>query len=262
MKGIERKPLPRLATLRSMQPIEEPPIRAELVRERVAALTTRLRTAAEAAGRDPDGFRIVAVTKGFGTPVVRAAVDAGLTTLGENRVQEAEPKVEAVPDADWHLVGHLQSNKARRALALFGTIHSVDSLELLERLDRLAHDDSRLPALLLQLNLSGEERKAGFDPDWFAGQVDRPAELVAAVRDLRAARVRGLMTMARAGADAAEQHATFARLRELRDGLAEASGRGLPELSMGMTADAEAAVAEGATLVRVGTALFGPRPHH
>lgn len=245
-----------------MQLIEEPAITPELVRERVATLTTRLRTAAELAGRDPDGFRIVAVTKGFGLPVVRAAHDAGLITLGENRVQEAEPKVEAFPDAEWHLVGHLQSNKARRALALFRVIHSVDSLDLLARLDRLAHDESRRPTLLLQVNLSGEERKAGFDPDWFTRQAERPAELAAALRDLRAASVRGLMTMARAGADASEQHATFARLRDVRDRLAEASGQELPELSMGMTADAEAAVAEGATLVRIGTALFGPRPGH
>lgn len=245
-----------------MQPIEEPPLTAELVRERVATVTTRLRAAAERGGRDPDGFRIVAVTKGFGLPVVRAARDAGLATFGENRVQEAEPKAEAFSDAEWHLVGHLQSNKARRALALFRAIHSVDSLDLLARLDRLAHDDSRRPTLLLQVNLSGQERKAGFDPDWFARQAKDPGELAAALRDLRAANVRGLMTMARAGADAAEQHATFAQLRELRDRLAEASGLELPELSMGMTADAEAAVAEGATLVRIGTALFGPRPGH
>lgn len=255
-----RPPHSGLATLRPVEPIEEPAITPSLVRERAAALTARLRAAAERAGRDPSGFRLVAVTKGFGTPVVRAALEAGLTTLGENRVQEAEPKVEAFPDADWHLVGHLQANKARRALALFRTIHSVDSLELLARLDRLAHNDGHAPVLLLQVNLSGEERKAGFDPGWFAQQA--AGELARAVRNLRAARVRGLMTMARAGADAAEQHATFARLRELRDRLAQGSGLELPELSMGMTADAEAAVAEGATLVRVGTALFGPRPGH
>lgn len=245
-----------------MQLIEEPPITPELVRERAAALDARLRAAAERAGRDPDGFRMVAVTKGFGLPVVRAAIEAGLITLGENRVQEAEPKVEAFPGAEWHLVGHLQSNKARRALALFRAIHSVDSLELLARIDRLAHDDSHRPALLLQVNLSGEDRKAGFDPDWFGQQSRARGELAAGLNDLRAARVRGLMTMARAGANAAEQHAVFARLRELRDRLAEASGLDLPDLSMGMTADADAAVAEGATLVRIGTALFGPRPGH
>jgi hypothetical protein len=243
-----------------VQLIEEPSVTPERIRQRATTLTARLREAAERAGRDPNAVRIVAVTKGFGEPVVRAALEAGQRALGENRVQEAEPKVEAHPDAEWHLVGHLQSNKARRALALFRTIHSVDSLELLARLDRLAHDESRRPALLLQLNLSGEERKAGFAADWFAEQAARPGELTAALAALGAARVTGLMTMARAGAGDAEQHATFARLRELRERLAQASGQDLPELSMGMTADAEAGVAEGATLVRIGTALFGPRP--
>lgn len=245
-----------------MQPIEEPPLTPELIRARTEALLARLRVAAERAGRDPGGFRIVAVTKGFGEPVVRAAIAAGLRTLGENRVQEAEAKIEAHPDADWHLVGHLQSNKARRALAMFSTIHSVDSLDLLARLVRLAHDDARRPALLLQVNLSGEERKAGFDPDWFAAQASRPGELAAALTGQRAARVTGLMTMARAASDEPGQRKTFAALRNLRDALREASGIDLPELSMGMTADAEAAVAEGATLVRIGTALFGPRPDH
>jgi pyridoxal phosphate enzyme (YggS family) len=245
-----------------VQPIEEPPLTPELIRARADAVLSRLRAAAEGAGRDPDRFRIVAITKGFGVTVARAAIDAGLRTIGENRVQEAEAKVEAVPDADWHLVGHLQSNKARRALALFPTIHSVDSLELLDRLDRIAREEDRRPELLLQVNLSGEERKAGFDPRWFEMQASVPGELTAALRALRAARVAGLMTMARAGADEAEQRATFAALRALRDRLQEAAGIGLPELSMGMTADAEAAVAEGATLVRIGTAIFGPRPGH
>jgi pyridoxal phosphate enzyme (YggS family) len=243
-----------------VQPIEEPPLSPQLIRARAEALMARLASAAERAGRDPTGFRLVAVTKGFGLPVVRAALAADLRTLGENRVQEAEPKVRALPDAEWHLVGHLQSNKARRALALFGAIHSVDSLELLARLERLAHDDGRRPALLLQVNLSAEPGKAGFDAGWFGEQVSRPGELASALGELRYARVTGLMTIARAGADEAEQRATFADLRDLRDRLQVLTGTELPELSMGMTADAEAAVAEGATLVRVGTALFGPRP--
>lgn len=243
-----------------MQPIDEPALTPELIRNRAESLMARLRAAASGAGRDPAGFRLVAVTKGFPIPVARAALDAGLRILGENRVQEAEPKVQALPDAAWHLVGHLQSNKARRALALFPTIHSVDSLELLARLERLAHDDGRRPTLLLQVNLSGEEVKAGFDARWFGEQVSRRGELVSALDELRNARVIGLMTIARAGAEEAEQRATFAGLRELRHRLQEVAGMELPELSMGMTADAEAAVAEGATLVRVGTALFGPRP--
>ena len=245
-----------------MQPVEEPALTPELIRTRADALLARLRSAAESAGRDPGGFRLVAVTKGFGMSVARAAMEAGLRLLGENRVQEAEPKVRALPDAEWHLVGHLQSNKARRALALFGTIHSVDSLELLARLERLSHDDERRPVVLLQVNLTDEEGRAGFNGAWFAEASARRGELARAVAELRWARPAGLMTMARAGAEDQEQRATFARLRELRDRLEQSSGLSLPELSMGMTADAPAAVAEGATLVRVGTALFGPRPGH
>jgi hypothetical protein len=245
-----------------MQRIEEPPLTPELIRSRADALLAGLRAAAEAAGRDPDGFRLVAVTKGFDTTVARAALAAGLRVLGENRVQEAEAKVLSLPEAEWHLVGHLQSNKARRALALFGTIHSVDSLELLARLERLSHDDGRRPSVLVQVNLSVEEGKGGFDRTWFAAQVDRAGELARALGELRQARPAGLMTMARAGANERQQHETFASLRDLRDRLQQVSGVSLPELSMGMTADARAAVAEGATLVRVGTALFGPRPDH
>lgn len=243
-----------------MQRIEEPALTPELIRARAGAVMARLRVAAEAAGRDPAGFRLVAVTKGFGTPVARAALEAGLTVLGENRVQEAAPKVETLRGAEWHLIGHLQSNKARRALALFRAIHSVDSLELLARLDRLAHDDDRRPALLLQVNLADEHGRAGFDPDWFGDQASRRGELANALAGLRSARVVGLMTMASAGATSDQQRATFRALRELRDQLEQAAGLRLAELSMGMTADAEAAVAEGSTMVRIGTALFGPRP--
>ena len=243
-----------------MEPIVEPPLTAELIHERHERLMARLRAAAEEAGRDPDGFRVLAVTKGFGVQVIRAAREAGLGSFGENRVQEALPKVAALPDADWHLVGRLQSNKARPALATFGTIHSVDSLELLRRIERIAHDDDRRARLLLQVNLSAEAAKGGFDADWFATEAGRGGELAAALTQASYAPVIGLMTMARDGAPVADARATFGRLRVQRDALQEASGIALPELSMGMTADAEAAVAEGATMVRIGTALFGPRP--
>ena len=236
-----------------MRPIEEPPLSVELIRQRVDGVLGRLRLAAERAGRDPDGFRLVAVTKGFGPDVVRAAIAAGLTSFGENRIQEAEPKIASQPAADWHLVGRLQSNKARRAVALFPTIHSVDSLDLLARLTRLAHDDARSPRLLLQVNLTGERQKAGFDPDALeanVGALTRPEHRAPA----------GLMTIGPFGARPEQARALFARLRALRDRLRERSGLPLAELSMGMSADAESAVAEGATLVRVGTAIFGPRP--
>jgi pyridoxal phosphate enzyme (YggS family) len=242
-----------------MLPIDAPSLDAELIGRRYAALMARLRAAAEAAGRDPEGFRVVAVTKGFPIEVVLAAGRAGLHRFGENRVQEAIPKVAAVPDAEWHLVGRLQANKARAAAGAFAVVHSIDSLDLLRRIDRIAAEESLGPAVLLQVNVSGEASKAGFPLSWFEDQVRRPGELVAALGGLEAARVAGLMTIGPAGAAKVEARSVFARLRELRDALQHAAGRAFPELSMGMTADADAAVAEGATLVRLGTAIFGPR---
>ena len=243
-----------------MLPIDEPPLEPDLIRSRHAAVVARLRATAEAAGRDPDGFRVVAVTKGFGLVVLHAARAAGLSRFGENRVQEAIPKVAAVPDAEWHLVGRLQGNKARPAVQAFAVIHSVDSLELLARLDRIAVEESAAPVLLLQVNVSGEASKAGFPMPWLEAQLHGSSELVAALGGLAAARVSGLMTIGAAGAPALAARAAFARLRRLRDGLAQAAGMPLDELSMGMSGDADAAVAEGATLVRIGTAIFGPRP--
>ncbi len=202
----------------------------------------------------------MAVTKGFGPETVHLAVRAGLTRLGENRVQEALPKVAAEPGVEWHLIGHLQSNKARRAVEAFGWIHSVHDTPLLQRLESIAHDAGAAPRLLLQVNLTGEPTKAGWEREDFLHALDRRSELVSTLRELRHARAAGLMTIARFGAVEEEARATFRRLRELRDRLEQAAGIGLPELSMGMTADAEAAVVEGATLVRIGTALFGPRP--
>jgi PLP dependent protein len=242
-----------------MLPIDEPELSAALIHARSDAVASHLATAAERAGRDPRGFRIVAVTKGFGVGVVRAGWEAGLRTFGENRVQEALPKVEAFPDAEWHLVGRLQANKVRPAVGAFGTIHSVDSLDLVRRIERIAHDDGRRPRLLLQVNVSADAAKAGFEAGWFAAESARPGELAAALAELRHAAVVGLMTIGPEGAAESDARAVFARLRELRDALQQASGLPLPELSMGMTADAAAAVAEGATLVRIGTAIFGPR---
>lgn len=243
-----------------MLPVDEPPLDAELIRSRHDALVVRLRAAAEAADRDPEAVRVVAVTKGFDLAAVRAARMAGLSRFGENRVQEAIPKVAAVPDAEWHLVGRLQGNKARPAASAFAVIHSVDSLELLRRLDRIAAEESLAPTLLLQVNVTGEASKAGFPLTWFEGELRRRGALLAALSDLSSVRVSGLMTIGPAGARSAEARSAFATLRRLRDALQQLAGRPLPELSMGMSGDAEAAVAEGATLVRVGTAIFGPRP--
>ena len=245
---------------RPMLPIDEPRLDAELIGARHAAVMARLRVAAVAAGRDPDAFRLVAVTKGFPVEVVLAAYDAGLRRFGENRVQEAIPKAAAVPDAEWHLVGRLQANKARSAVRTFALIHSIDSLDLLRRVDRIAVEESVAPALLLQVNVSGESTKAGLPIAWLEDQLRGRGELLGALGALGAVTVVGLMTIAPAGASAEEARSVFRRLRDARDALQRAAGMPLPELSMGMTADAEAAIAEGATLVRIGTAIFGPRP--
>lgn len=243
-----------------MERVTEPALTPEVIGDRYDRLRRRLHAAAEEAGRDPGAVRIVAVTKGFEVTAVRAARAAGLTVFGENRVQEAAPKVEALPDAEWHMIGRLQSNKVRQALGLFRAIHSVESLELLQRIERIAHDDGHRPRLMLQVDTSAAGGRVGFAAGWFAAQVrNTGGELAQALRDLQAATVVGLMTMAPVDGTPPQPH--FAALRQLRDELQAATGLALPELSMGMTADAEAAVAEGATLVRIGTAIFGPRPH-
>jgi pyridoxal phosphate enzyme (YggS family) len=221
------------------------------IRDRHDRLMHRLGSAAEANGHDPDRLRIVGITKTWPIEVVRAALEAGLTMIGESRVQEAEPKVAAVPEAEWHFVGRLQANKARRAVRAFAAIHSVDSLDLLGRLRELAAEEGREPRLLLQVNVTGEGAKAGLSRAELLA-----AEAVTAVRD---GGVIGLMTIAPMGAGAEAARRAFRDLRRLRDRLEQAAGIGLPELSMGMSADADAAAAEGATLVRIGTALFGPR---
>ena len=201
----------------------------------------------------------MAVSKTVPAERLRDAVVAGLTTLGENRVQEGEAKVVGVPGATWHLVGPLQSNKARRALEVFDVIQSVDSLGLAERLDRLAREvrgagpAARYP-ILLQVNVDDDPSKAGFDP----------AELPRALADLAgldALEVRGLMTIGRLVTDPEDARSTFAGLRELSVRIrGDAPGLG-GQLSMGMSDDFEIAVEEGATIVRVGRALFGERPH-
>ena len=225
----------------------EPPS-ADVIRERHERLLERLRRTAEAAGHDPRRLRIVGVTKTHPASLARAALMAGITMLGESRVQEAEPKIDAVPEAEWHFIGRLQSNKARRAVRRFAVIHSIDSPALLDRVDALAAEEAVTPRVLLQVNVRGEASKAGVPPD-----------ALTSVTVPGAARLVGLMTIAPMGASDAEARAVFARLRQLRDDLEQRIGLALPELSMGMSADAEAAAAEGATLVRIGTLLFGPR---
>jgi PLP dependent protein len=223
-------------------------ITSEELRARHADLLVRLQGIAAENGHDAGALRIVGVTKTHHVELVRAALAAGITRLGESRIQEAEAKLAAAPEAEWHFIGRLQSNKARRAVRGFAVVHSVDSLALLERLDRIADEEARTPRVLLEVNVSGEASKAGMTPETLAlVTVPRRVQLV------------GLMTIAPEHAMPEESRAVFGRLRALRDELAQRIGEELPELSMGMSADAEAAAAEGATLVRIGTALFGPR---
>jgi pyridoxal phosphate enzyme (YggS family) len=195
---------------------------------------------------------VVAVTKTHPPEAVRAAVAAGLTAVGENRVQEALAKQDALPDVrvEWHLIGTLQRNKAKHAVNRFALIHSVDSAALAAELDRRAAPGSLQP-VLVQVNCSGEAQKGGVEP---AGL---PA-LLEAIRPLERLELRGLMTMAALGPDPEIARPAFRRLRTLRDEAA-ARGHALPELSMGMSGDYLVAVDEGATMVRLGTLLFGER---
>jgi hypothetical protein len=194
---------------------------------------------------------LVAVVKTVPVGVVRDAVAAGLTDLAENRVQEAEEKIDAVGRAvRWHLVGHLQRNKAGRAAGLFDRIHSIDDQDLAESLSRRARAAGRVIRGLVQVNVSGETSKHGVAPAALVGLLEGTARLPGLAID-------GLMSIG--PIDAGEARRCFARTRELRDGAERSLGIELPELSMGMSADYEAAIEEGSTLVRVGTALFGPR---
>lgn len=206
------------------------------------------------AGRSPDGVTIVGVTKTHGPEVVREAWEAGIRIFGENKVQEAAWKIpESVSGPDWHLIGHLQRNKVRAALELFSTIHSVDSLRLLEQIERVAEETGHRPEILLEVNVSGEASKDGLPPD-------QVPEVIEAALNARNVTLTGLMTMAPFAPDPETVRPVFARLREYRDKWESEFGIGLPRLSMGMTHDYRVAVEEGATWVRLGTVLFGERP--
>ncbi len=200
--------------------------------------------------------RIVAVTKGHALAAVEAAASAGLPEVGENRIQEALGKQDAARELNvqWHLIGHLQSNKAKQVPGRFSLVHSVDSLRIAEALGRAVarRDDVIAPlTVLVQVNIAEEPQKNGCTPE-------SAGELASYIAETPGLRARGLMTMAPFGNNESEQRRVFAALRLLRDDL-EKSGFGLPELSMGMSNDYRAAVAEGATILRLGTVLFGER---
>ncbi len=208
--------------------------------------------AALRAGRDPASVRLVAVSKMMPVETIREALDAGVTTLGENRVQEAATKIAALGGVTaWHLVGHLQTNKAKLAVQLFEVIHSLDSGRLARDLDRHGAQAGKVVRCLVEVNLGGEASKAGTTEEGL-----RPLLEMAALPHLR---IEGLMVIPPFLPDPEEVRPWFRRLRALRDTL-QGEGFPLAELSMGMTHDFEVAIEEGATLVRIGTAIFGPRP--
>ncbi len=222
------------------------------IRERLEAVRRRIAAAAERSGRPASAVTLVAVSKTMPVEAVREAIAAGATILGETRVQEARDKIVALGGAaEWHLIGHLQTNKAKLAVGLFDRIHSLDSVRLAQELERHAAEAGRRVRCLIEVNVGGEEQKSGAPEDEV-----RP--LLEAVDGMPHVRVEGLMAIPPFLPDPEAVRPYFRRLREFRDALA-LEGCALPDLSMGMTNDFEAAIEEGATLVRVGTAIFGPR---
>lgn len=225
----------------------------ESIAGRHEAVLARIAAACKRSGRSPDEVHLIAVSKTHPPESVAEAARAGLTVFGENKVQEAAAKIPECPGhVSWHLVGHLQRNKAGRAVELFDLIHSADSLRLLEAIDRAGEELGRTVRVLLEVNVSGEGTKFGLKP----GEV--PSVLSEAGRFPRV-EIRGLMTMPPPCEDLEKTRPFFRRLRELRDGWQKETGFPLPELSMGMSHDFEIAIEEGAHWIRVGTAIFGER---
>ena len=232
------------------------------VAENIAEVRGRIATAARRVNRDPDSIRLMAVTKTFPAEVIQQAYDAGARLFGENRVQEFSAKAAALRDlegAEWHLIGHLQSNKAAKAAEVFHAVDSVDSLRLAEKLNNAALNlDKQLP-ILIEINVGGEEAKSGIDPS----SLELEELLKVAVR-LDQLQFCGLMTIPPFTEDPQEARPFFRRLRELRDRIAgrDLPGINLDVLSMGMSHDFEVAIEEGSTCVRLGSAIFGERYKH
>ena len=226
------------------------------IESNISIIRARVAAAAQAAGRAPQDVRLLAVSKTFSADHVRAAYATGQRDFGENKVQEALQKRDETADLEirWHLIGHLQSNKVRKAALAFAAIHAIDSVDLLRRVDQAAADQGAAPDIYIQVDLAGEATKFG------AGEAEVP-DIARAAGDCRAARLKGLMLLPPWFDDPELARPYFRRLRELRDRMvAEGIDRAhLGDLSMGMSHDFEVAIQEGATLVRVGTAIFGKR---
>ncbi len=221
----------------------------------LAAVREQIASAAAHAGRDPATVRLVAVSKTHPAEAVAAAAATGQRIFGESRVQEARDKIPACPPGlDWHFIGHLQKNKVRQALPLFTFFHSIDSAPLAQAIDRIAGETGKPVEGLLEVNISGEETKHGFNPEQLRSEF-------AALARLPHLHIRGLMTMAPYSDNPEDARPVFRALRELRDELRAGHNDPLPELSMGMSGDFVPAIEEGATLVRIGSSIFGARPY-
>ena len=224
------------------------------IAENLERVREQITQAAAKAGRAVNEIELVAITKTHPAEKVREAVEAGHTVFGESRVQEARAKIPELPsNLRWHFVGHLQKNKIRNALPLFELFHGVDSLELAQEMNRIAADDGERPRLLLEVNVAGEGSKFGFNAETLRAEI---GSLLALSR----LSIEGLMCIPPLAEEAEASRKFFLQLRELRDSLEKEFDVNFPHLSMGMTQDFSIAVEEGATLVRVGTAIFGERP--
>ena len=227
-----------------------------MIAQRVQSVISAIRSAAEKAGRRPDSIRLVAATKTITADHIREGIAAGLSILGENRVQEALPKIEALAQAPvrWHFIGHLQRRKVRSIVGMFELIHSVDSPELAQEIDRRAGEAGQSQDILLEVNIGGETTKGGFHQDGLV-------QLVSTMAALSHIQIKGLMAIPPPTAEPESARTHFIRLRKLAEAIAaqRIPGVAMDELSMGMSNDYEVAVQEGATLVRVGSAIFGAR---
>lgn len=222
--------------------------------DNLALVHARIERACDRVGRDPGSVQLLAVSKYQPVDRISEAIRLGVTSFGENRIQEAKVKIPLCPGrATWHFIGHLQSNKARDAVGLFETIQSVDSLELGIELQKQALKQAKTLRVLLEVNVAGESSKFGWNPERVL--VDLPE-----FNRLNRLELHGLMTVAPYATDPEKVRPVFARLRELRERCSDLLGAPLPELSMGMSGDLEIAIEEGSSCVRVGTALFGERP--
>lgn len=221
--------------------------------ENLAAILARIDSVAEKHGRKAGEVRLVAVSKTNPPEAIREVFEAGQRAFGESRVQEALPKLDALPpEIEWHFIGHLQTNKIRKVVDQFALFHGVDNQNLALQMNRIAGEIGVTASVLLEVNVSGEESKFGFDPKTLSAALE-------ALLPLPFLRIQGLMTMAPYSDDPESARPFFAKLRELRDRLAVETGNPLPQLSMGMSGDFEQGIAEGATIVRVGSAIFGER---